>query len=981
MMANLQRLLMSLALLGAAAMVLLLSDLHSRKGARRPHADRMIPVALVKHASNSLLDEVEQGVIDALAERGYRDGAKISLERFSADGDVPTSTVIAKRVTDGSFRLVVSISTLSLQAVANANSAGRTPHVFGAVTDPSASGVGIRAMGTTNKPPWMAGIGTFQPVESIFRMARESWPGLKVVGVVWNPAERNSEMCVLKGRQVCAEFGIQLVEATVDQTKDVRDAAGALVARGAQAFWTGFDLTVYAAMSSLCEVAARADIPVFSNNTGHLKEGTLFELGANYGEVGRQIGNIAADVLGGADPAKMAVENFMPERVMLNRQVLGALRDPWKFTDEAVARAVMIIGADGSVEKDAQDARAGPASAAAPARDRPHKIAMAYFGPDEGTDSTIAGMMDGLRERGLEEGRDFSVVKYHANGEIGAIAPIMHAIDSGDADVVVTFSTPVLTAACSAVRRKPVVFTYCTDPVAADAGKTFEDHLPFVTGIGSFPPIEDAVKMITLTFPKARRIGTLYNTAEANSVREVGRLRDLCGSLGLELVEAAAGNTAEVVPAAQSLVARGVDVAFLPGDNTAYQAFEGIASTLAAARVPLVIDAPEFTDRGALAAVGVGYYNTGFATAEPLARVMAGESPAKIPFRNVAQKQVKLNLKVASRLGVRFPPEVMAMRTEGAKSAATGAKPVSRLWRIHQLYYLESPLVEDSTRGFREGLVAAGLREGADFTLKTLSAQGDMTALGSLFDSARIAGVDLFVVFSTPTLQTAVKKVRDVPVLFTVVADPFLAGAGRTNDDHLPNITGVCTQGPYAEMAELLVNHFPQIKRVGTLFCPSEANSVANRDLFVREAARRGIRVEAVAVNAAAELADAALALCGRGPDAVVQIIDNLTAAGFPAIARAARQARIPIFTFQDATIGQGASLVLSRDYRDAGVDTAAMAVRIMRGESPATIPFAPPRTVRLLIHTDNAAAVGLRIPGALLEKAQRVLPGPSKGS
>ena len=57
-----------------------------------------------------------------------------------------------------------------------------------------------------------------------------------------------------------------------------------------------------------------------------------------------------------------------------------------------------------------------------------------------------------------------------------------------------------------------------------------------------------------------------------------------------------------------------------------------------------MIDAPEYANRGALAVVGVGYYQSGFAAAEPLARVLAGEKPAAIPLRNVTEKKVIFNL-------------------------------------------------------------------------------------------------------------------------------------------------------------------------------------------------------------------------------------------------------------------------------------------------------------------------------------------------
>lgn len=975
----LKRLVLSVALLVAAAAVLLLSDLRSRQGWRAtPSAGPpKISVAILKQASNLLLDATEQGVLTKLAAEGFSDGGRLALQRFCAEGDLPTANTIATRLTDGSFKLVITISTLSMQCVANANREGRAIHVFGAVTDPAGAGVGIAAMGSTNKPPWLAGIGTFQPVEQIFREARKLWPDLKVVGVVWNPVERNSEACTIKAREICATLGIQLIEASVEQTKDVREAADSLIARGAQAFWSGADVTVLNASAALCDAALKARIPVFSNFAGQVREGSLFDLGADYDQVGQKMGSIAAAILNGVKPADLLITNYMPERVLLNRQTLERMRDPWRFTDHIVARAELILGKDGKVEKEAHPAPAAvPAPASAFQGARRFQIGLAYFGPDEGTDSAIKGLLDGLSKAGLVEGRNLTVRRVHANAEISAIPAMLQSLDGSDVDVIVPFSTPVLTAACATVRKKPVVFTYCSDPIAAGAGKTFDDHLPFVTGIGSFPPVAEAVEMLRLTFPAFKRLGTLYNNAEANSVKVVSVLRDCCRKQGIELIEVTANNTGEVVPAAQALAARQVEAVYLPGDNTAYQAFDGIVDKLGPARIPLIIDAPEFSERGALAVVGIGYYQSGYAAADPLARVLAGENPGRIPLKDVADKKVILNPQVAAKLGVTFPPAALAMQTSPAAPQAApspAARPLGKTWRIQQISYSESIMVEDAMRGLHDGLKELGLAEGSDYTLRTLSAQGDMATLGSLFDSARTAGADLYVVYSTPTLQIALKKAGTTPVVFTVVADPFVIGAGKSDQEHLPNITGVYTVGPYREMAELLGTHFPQIQRVGTLFCPAEANSVANKDLFVLEANRRGITVEAVPVNAPGELPDAALALCGRPIQAVMQVIDNLTTAGFPSIARAAAQARKPVLTCQGPAMKQGAVLALARDYYEAGRDTAAKAVRVMRGESPAQIPFSPPKAVKRLVNLEKAREYHWAIPEALLREMQVV--------
>jgi putative tryptophan/tyrosine transport system substrate-binding protein len=341
-----KRLFLGLALILVAATVLLVSDWKSRRGQGKRQGPLLI--AVLKHASNSLLDEVETGMLTTLESRGYRNGENTRIQRFCSEGDQATSNMIAKQITDGSYRLVLTISTLSLQAVAGANKEGKAIHVFAAVTDPSGAKVGIRRMDSTEKPPYLTGIGTFQPVEKSIRLAKSFLPGLKVLGAVWNPAEANSEACVMKARAACKNLGITLLESSVEQSRDVREAAESLLGRGIQAFWLGGDVTVSSAVDAYANLANKAGIPLFTNTSGYVRKGACFDLGANYFEVGSQEARIAADILDGkVDPAKYAVSDFMPARIMLNEAVRRQLKEPWRFTEEAVKQAAMIIDENG----------------------------------------------------------------------------------------------------------------------------------------------------------------------------------------------------------------------------------------------------------------------------------------------------------------------------------------------------------------------------------------------------------------------------------------------------------------------------------------------------------------------------------------------------------------------------------------------------------------------------------------------------------
>jgi ABC-type uncharacterized transport system substrate-binding protein len=202
------------------------------------------------------------------------------------------------------------------------------------------------------------------------------------------------------------------------------------------------------------------------------------------------------------------------------------------------------------------------------------------------------------------------------------------------------------------------------DPIAAGAGKSRTDHLPHVTGVGSFPPVQDTVDTIQRLVPGVRAVGTLYNSSEANSVKVVGVARGIFEQRGIQLQEIAITGTNEILQAAQVLTQRGVQALWVTGDNTALQGFDAIVKAARDAKLPLIINDPEFVQRGALIAVGIGWYETGKAASKVLARVLRGEQPRNIPFEEVAVKKLVLNQEVAKTLGITFPPDMVQAATQ-----------------------------------------------------------------------------------------------------------------------------------------------------------------------------------------------------------------------------------------------------------------------------------------------------------------------------
>jgi ABC-type uncharacterized transport system substrate-binding protein len=335
----LKRLLLGFVLIALASAALLLSDL----GRRSRIARNMPHVGLLQHASVMLLDEGTRGAVDALAENGFIAGKTIVIDEFNAQGDISVGNSIAREMVNARYDLLLTMSTLSLQAVASANRGGKTVQVFGLVADPVVAGVGISRNNPLDHPRNLVGIGSFLPVQDAFRIAREIYPDLKRVGVAWNPAEANSRAFVERARETCQALHIELLEANVENSNSVLEAEDSLVVRGAEALWIGGDVTLNVAVDSVISVGRRAHIPVFSITPGRPDRGTLFDYGTDFYQIGKQTGELAARILRGADPTQIPIINSIPIRFVVNTTATEGLKQHWSIPNDILRRANVVI--------------------------------------------------------------------------------------------------------------------------------------------------------------------------------------------------------------------------------------------------------------------------------------------------------------------------------------------------------------------------------------------------------------------------------------------------------------------------------------------------------------------------------------------------------------------------------------------------------------------------------------------------------------
>jgi putative ABC transport system substrate-binding protein len=198
-----------------------------------------------------------------------------------------------------------------------------------------------------------------------------------------------------------------------------------------------------------------------------------------------------------------------------------------------------------------------------------------------------------------------------------------------------------------------------TEPVGTGAGRDFTHHLSNITGAVWPAPLEPGFVWLKRLFPGCRRVGVIYNAAEANSRTEIALARRMLAPLGMELEERTLASSSEITEALSSVLAARVDAVFGLSDNTVTSAFAALATTCRRERIPLLADDDTLMGTGALLACGVSPRANGLYAGRMAARVLLGESPAAIPFEPTTVHELSVDLAAAAQLGLDLPPALL----------------------------------------------------------------------------------------------------------------------------------------------------------------------------------------------------------------------------------------------------------------------------------------------------------------------------------
>ncbi len=281
-------------------------------------------------------------------------------------------------------------------------------------------------------------------------------------------------------------------------------------------------------------------------------------------------------------------------------------------------------------------------------------------------DALKNGVKDALEKAGYTEQKGLKWTFETAQGNNAIAAQIARKFIGDKPDVIVAIATPSAQAVVAATKTIPVVYSAVTDPVEAQLVSSFEPSGKNVTGVSDMLDLTRQVELIRKVVPNAKTVGMVYNPGEANSAVVVRQMRELLPKFGMILAEVSAPRTVDVGAAARSLIGR-ADVIYTSTDNNVVSAYEALVKVGNDADIPLVASDPDSVKRGAIAALGINYYDLGLQTGAMVIDILKGKAPGSMPSQMGEKVELHVNLAAAAKQGVTLSPELVNSATNVIK--------------------------------------------------------------------------------------------------------------------------------------------------------------------------------------------------------------------------------------------------------------------------------------------------------------------------
>lgn len=253
-------------------------------------------------------------------------------------------------------------------------------------------------------------------------------------------------------------------------------------------------------------------------------------------------------------------------------------------------------------------------------------------------DDTEKGIREELKAKGYGKAK---IKLLNAQGDQSNLNQMSQQLNRMNNTLNISIGSAASQAMEKAGNKTPLIFSAITDPVAAGLITKSAMQAPDknATGVTVLASVKMQLNLLHKMFPKAKKIGMMYDAGEPNAMAIVKRARTAMKQMGLTPVEMTVASASDVESTARALCKKS-DALFIPNDHVAAVGMATIGKVSEATKVPVVNTDPTMIQFAGVATKGASFEDIGKQTADMAIKIIKGKKVKDIPVEG--PKNIKL---------------------------------------------------------------------------------------------------------------------------------------------------------------------------------------------------------------------------------------------------------------------------------------------------------------------------------------------------
>ena len=272
-------------------------------------------------------------------------------------------------------------------------------------------------------------------------------------------------------------------------------------------------------------------------------------------------------------------------------------------------------------------------------------------------DASREGFIEGLKEKGFEEGKNLKIDYQNAQGDIAIAKTVSDQFVTSKVDMIFAIATSSLQASYNATKDIPIVFTAVTDPIGAGVAESWESSGTNVTGTSDMVSMEKQLSLLTTLVPYIKTLGVIYNSSEANSLAQVQELKKEAEKNAIDIKEISVTTVNEINQNLNAAIGS-IDALYAPTDNTVASAYDLVGNICVNKNIPILCGEEAGVSKGGLCSIGIDYFKLGKEAGYKAAEILNGAKPEDIEISTLSDMSITINTEVAEKLNITIPEDI-----------------------------------------------------------------------------------------------------------------------------------------------------------------------------------------------------------------------------------------------------------------------------------------------------------------------------------